>query len=120
MSKGVVMACPCGHEAKAVSIVCSIVKIRTFHCKNCGRIIRQFELHGVVSKPSLVEALETLHKANMTRISESRKLAIDYLERMIDRMNAQTANQMKSARQKHLDLWEKKYLKEQLGDDYYA
>jgi hypothetical protein len=82
-------------------------------------VLREFELVVENRRSQIVTELERLHGVQARGATELRKLVIDYLERVLD-ANPVDPAQCKSFRQRREDLWEKRYLKQTLGDDYYA
>lgn len=113
------MTCICGHEAKSVTLKCSVVFISTYHCSKCGRIVREFRLDGTYSRYGLIQLLQKVHLYNSREPSDSRKLVIDFLERTLDKL-PEFQDQTKTTRQRLEDLRDRKFLKECLQEDYYT
>lgn len=112
------MTCICGYAAKSTTIRCSGVLIITYHCARCQKESREFKLGESLTRHDMVALLKKIHLYNSRQVSESRKLIIDYLERLLDN-STEFSETTKSNRQRLADLWEKRYLKSVLGDDYY-
>lgn len=113
------MTCTCGYEAKSTILICCNVQIITFHCSKCSREGRILKIVGRASRNDLLSWLEKAYAGNRVIITESRKMVIDYLERLLD-TSEEYQEKVKTSRQKFEDMWERKYLKTLLQEDYYS
>ena len=113
------MACTCGAESKGVSVIVGIVRVRTAHCTECGKILREYSFVKPYTKHGLTELLIRLHQINSRINNETRKLVIDFIERTLDSMTYDKDSD-EARRKRRNDYLERKLLKELLGDDYYT
>ena len=105
------MQCPtCGGSSGGVLIVIGMVKVCTRHCKTCGRVWRHFVL---VEEFHASRAEQEIHRLKeKAKTCKCTQYAIRFLRSMLE------ATSEKTLEQKRNDAWEKRYLKEIIGEDY--
>lgn len=113
------MCLNCGHSLKAVTIICSCVKIRVDHCPVCGRVGKSCDfVEESYPRDYLERVVGELHQKNEVEISEYRKVAIDFIERMLD-LNPADGHEMTMAEKRSI-FEERRDLKKMMGDEYYT
>lgn len=111
------MDCPvCGSNVGGVSLLVGIVRIASFACP-CGR---HWRLRTFVGEPTIhdvTNALEGLLKRYPGPRSDSVKHAIIFLETKQASMAAAHAGKSKAIRERAADAWERKFLRDAIGED---
>lgn len=109
------MCCPsCGREAPGVGLVAGIVKVITYRCR-CTRKWREKELVGSHTKHSMVEALEDLFRRYPSNRPAYIKEAILFLQYKIE--TDAPGEERKASSVRKADHWEKRLMKDLVGDD---
>jgi hypothetical protein len=101
----------CLRDAKCVEITYRQVTFKTAHCE-CGKVRREVTT-TLQTKEEMSTAIRDMHALNAMGPSAVRLSALEYLERMLLRLDPNRTTQ-----QRRHDLWEKRYLKETLREDY--
>lgn len=112
------MQCPvCGGDSGSVALVVGVVKIITFHCKECHKVWRKKEL-TVQFHASMIE--KEIRKLKETRdiTASSTRIAIQFLQVKLDSHAADCLDEDSAKSKRRNDLWERRYLQSMLGDDY--
>lgn len=112
--------CPnCKQNAKAVKVVCFDVVVAYYHCE-CGARWKDFSFKSSVQLTA--PALTNLRERVLARHSGEKSRAImDLLEHLngrIEELRATHVVAKSSFRKRRDDLWERRFLKEALGEDY--
>lgn len=111
--------CPqCGGSVGCVSLVVGIVKICTHHCKVCDKVWRHKALTITFSVPDMVTELERLHKRHVAFKPPHVKMAMNYLQVKIESHAASKMEKEAGVKRRRLDLWERNFMKDAVGDDY--
>lgn len=111
------MECPvCGQGVGGVAILVGIVKVATFACP-CGRHWRVRSLKGNPTVHDVASELESLLRRYPGGRSDTVKQAISFLEIKATSMALESAGKSKATREKAADAWERKFLKEAIGED---
>lgn len=104
----------CGSDAKSVEITYRSITFKTAHCGDCGKARREIST-TLATKEEISETIIVMHQLNAHGVNELRVAAIEYLERMLLKFSPE-----RSLSQRRHDLWERRFLKEALQEDYYA
>lgn len=111
------MECPdCEAEVGGVSISVGIVKVATFAC-SCGRHWRVRSLKGSLGLSDVAEGLDDLLRRYPGNRSEVVRQAISYLESKQVSMAQDSHGKPKALREKAADVWERRFLREAIGED---
>lgn len=112
------MDCPeCGKDIGGVSTLIRMVKVTTFACP-CGRHWRVRALHGYPSVHDVVSELEAMLKKYPGERSERVRQDIAFLEVKAANMVQEASGKAKALRARAADVWERRFLKEALGESF--
>lgn len=112
------MQCPaCGGDSGTLALVVGIVKISTHRCKECGRAWKHKELLVQFSASILEKEIRRL-KANGDVSAQATRTAIQFLNVKLESHAASALDEDAARQKRRNDLWERRYLREALGDDY--
>ena len=115
------MECPyCGASSGALTVVVGIVKIISGTCSACGRHWKKNDLTVPFVIEDVVTEVERLEKRYVSLQHEGAKIALAFLRSKIYTFELSKMDKASSLRKRRNDLWEKKFLKDALGDDYWG
>lgn len=111
------MECPdCNKNVGGISIKVGIVKVATFACP-CGRHWRHRSFIGSPSVHDMVTEYEHLRARFPGLKSEPTKQALNFLQVKIESLAVNAAGKAKATREKAADAWERKFLREAIGEE---
>jgi len=114
-----VSICPrCSSTVGAVSIKVGVVKVGTHRC-SCGKVWRDMSLMGELSHHDAIVELDRLKSRYALDQPSYARYAIAFLQSKISAHDREVLDNDAALRKRRLDCWEKKFLRESLGEGYY-
>lgn len=106
----------CGGTVGGITVKVGPVKMTTVHCPHCGALYRTKKVSIQFSVAAFMEEIEKLNAQYKAPRPTRVRVAIEYLQAKIDSHAASQLSKEDGIRRRRNDLWERKYLRELIGD----